>query len=163
MRVSKLAILLAALAAPASLPAQHAAHGAHHATSDSAFRSLQTRGARVMGVDQYTSSHRFESLRDGGRIVLQRDVDDSAGTAQIRAHLREVADRLARGDFSLSEQVHATEIPGARTLVAKRRAVRYAFRPLARGGEVRITSGDPAAVRAVHEFLAFQRRDHRSP
>jgi len=163
MRVTRLALLLAGLAAPAWLHAQHAGHDAHHAASDSAFRALQARGARVMGVDQYTSSHRFELLRDGGRIALERDVDDSAGAERIRAHLRDVAARLAKGDFSLSEQVHATEIPGARTLAAKGSAVRYAFRPLARGGEVRITSDDAAAVRAVHDFLAFQRREHRSP
>src|SRR4051812_34923007 len=59
---------------------------------DSAFVVLQHRGAdaRAMGVDQNTSTHRFDALPDGGRIELQRDVEDSAGTAQIRRHLREV-------------------------------------------------------------------------
>ena len=32
-----------------------------------------------------------------------------------------------------------------------------------RGGEVRTTTGDSAAIAAVHEFLAFQRADHRAP
>jgi hypothetical protein len=45
---------------------------------------------------------------------------------------------------------------------ARRRAIRYAFRALPRGGEVRITTGDARALRAVHEFLAFQRVDHRT-
>ena len=31
-----------------------------------------------------------------------------------------------------------------------------------RGGELRIASSDTAAVRAIHEFLAFQRMDHRA-
>jgi len=31
---------------------------------------MQSRGAHVMGVDQYTSAHVFEDLPDGGRVVL---------------------------------------------------------------------------------------------
>jgi TusA-related sulfurtransferase len=42
------------------------------------------------------------------------------------------------------------------------RHIRYEFRERPRGGEVRIVTTDPAAVRAVHEFLAFQRREHRT-
>ncbi|HKN66465.1 MAG TPA: hypothetical protein VJW73_09320, partial [Gemmatimonadaceae bacterium] len=81
--------IFAALLLPASLAAQqkeapHAA-GKH----DSAFASMQERGKMAMGVDQYTSTHHFDALPDGGRIELQRDVDDSAGVARIRAHIRE--------------------------------------------------------------------------
>lgn len=54
-----------------------------------------------MGVDQYTSTHIFESLADGGRIVLQRDAADSAGTATIRTHLQQIARAFATGDFRL--------------------------------------------------------------
>jgi hypothetical protein len=154
--------LLAALAvcalAPALLGAQHAGHHAH---GDTAHAAMQARGQRVMGVDQHTSTHRFEALPDGGRIELRRDMDDSAGTATIRAHLREVARRLGEGDFSLSVAVHDKEIPGARVLAARRALVRYSFRELPRGGEVRIQTTDPEAVRAVHEFLAFQGKEHR--
>src|SRR5881275_786571 len=51
------------------------------AKNDSVFAALQKRGEMTMGVDQYTSAHRFEPLPDGGRIVLQRDSADSAGEA----------------------------------------------------------------------------------
>jgi hypothetical protein len=30
------------------------------------------------------------------------------------------------------------------------------------GGEVRIRTASPAALAAIHEFLAFQRMDHRA-
>jgi hypothetical protein len=159
MRPAYLAAAIAALVvAPGMTLAQHAHGGAH---GDSAHSAMQARGRRVMGVDQYTSTHRFETLADGGRIELRRDVEDPAGTATIRAHLREVARRLSAGDFALSEAVHAREIPGAATLAARRARVRYEFRELPRGGEVRITTTDAAAVKAVHEFLAFQRMEHR--
>ena len=44
-----------------------------------AFAALQARGLLAMGVDQYTSTHRFDMLPDGARIQLQRDTDDPAG------------------------------------------------------------------------------------
>jgi len=46
-------------------------------------------------------------------------------------------------------------------MAVKQNAIRYVFHPLQGGGEVRIVTRDSAAVRAVHEFLAFQRTDHR--
>ena len=115
-----------------------------------------------MGVDQYTSTHRFDPLPDGGRIALQRDTDDSAGAARIRAHLREIASRFASGDFSDPSFVHASaSVPGTRVMAEKRSAIRFQMLELPRGGEVRLTTLDPLAVAAIHEFLAFQRSDHR--
>ena len=58
---------------------------------DSAFGAMQERGKQAMGVDQYTSAHLSRREADGGRIELQRDVDDTAGVAAIRRHLQEIA------------------------------------------------------------------------
>ncbi len=156
------AAALMTLASAGRLPAQHERHPPGQ-QRDSAFRALQERGKGVMGVDQYTSAHVFESLPDGGRIELQRDGEDSVGVRVIREHLRDVARRFALGDFSLSEAVHDRhELPGVATMRSSRDAVRYAYRDLPRGGEVRLTSEDGRAVRAIHEFLQFQRGDHRA-
>ena len=131
---------------------------------DSAFAAVQARGAdvRAMGVDQWTSVHRFDALADGGRIELQRAVDDTAGVAQVRRHLRGIAAAFAAGDFSTPAFVHMREVPGAAVTAAERAAIGYAYRDLPRGGEVRITTRDPTALRAVHAFVAFQRQDHRA-
>lgn len=149
---------LACTAAPKSDAA--AAHG----VSDSAFAAVQERGAspRGMGVDQETSVHRFDALADGGRIELQRGMDDSAGVAQIRLHLRAIASAFEAGDFSTPAFVHMREVPGTAVMAARRRAISYDYRDLPRGGEVRITTTDPEALRAVHAFIAFQRGDHRA-
>ncbi|MFW6089791.1 MAG: hypothetical protein ACODAB_08555 [Gemmatimonadota bacterium] len=138
---------------------------ADRAAADSAFAELQERGAsaEAMGVDQYTSTHVFEDLADGGRIELRRDVDDPAGAEQIRGHLRDIADRFAAGDFAIPGFVHdVDEVPGTAVMAERRGAIDYEFAELPRGGEVRIRTSDPEAVRAVHEFLAFQRGDHRT-
>lgn len=140
----------------------HARMGAPAATNDSAFRALQERGKGTMGVDQDASRHRFQDLADGGRIELQMRDADSAGIATIRAHLQRTAREFSAGIFTAPDSTHAMVVPGTTVMAAKRGAIRYAYRPLARGGEVRITTHDPEALRAIREFLAFQRGDHRA-
>lgn len=132
------------------------------APSDSAFAAVQARGNTAMGVDQYTSAHVFEPLPDGGRIVLQREVDDAVGVATIRAHMADIARRFASGDFSLPGFVHAQAVPGIAIMAEQRAVIKYVADTLPRGGEVRIRTADAGAIAAIHEFLAFQRQDHRA-
>ncbi len=157
-------LLLVPARAEAQTHAHHPSHGAQPAADssrgDSAFAAVQARGRIAMGVDQYTSEHQFDDLADGGRIELQRDPADTAGVRTIREHLQQIARAFAAGNFETPGFVHDGEVPGVRTMAARRDRIRYEFRPLPGGGEVRITTGDPDAVKAVHEFLAFQRMDH---
>lgn len=165
MGILSFAFLTAACAAPdAPRSADSSAAHAASSPSDSAFAALQARGAdpRAMGVDQYTSVHRFDALDDGGRIELQRETEDSAGVSQIRQHLRSIVLAFESGDFSTPAFVHMRQVPGTRVMAAKRASIAYAYRDLPRGGEVRITTRDPEAVAAVQEFVAFQRSDHRA-
>ena len=133
------------------------------AEADSNFARLQQRGETVMGVDQYRSKHVFQDLPSGGRIVLDRDdASDTASIRAIRSHMREIQRAFQRGDFTAPGLVHARDVPGTRVLAEKRAAIRYASVDRPRGAELRILTADPAAVAAVHEFLAFQRADHRA-
>lgn len=149
-------------ASDSTLHAQHgsAQHGA--APGDSAFAKLQNRGAVGMGVDQYTSTHTFESRPDGGRITLRRDVDDSAGVETIRAHMRSIGESFATGNFDIPGFVHAERVPGTDVMAARRDAITYRANAIPRGGELVITTRDSAALAAVHRFLEYQRREHRA-
>jgi hypothetical protein len=153
-------IALSALALVACKPdAQPAARP----PANSGFAGVQVRGEMAMGVNQYTSSHVFEPLPDGGRIELQRNASDSSGTARIRSHMRQIAIQFAGGDFRLPGFVHAQAVPGTEVMAAKRTDIQYLVEVLPRGAALRLTSRDPAAVRAIHQFLAFQRQDHHAP
>jgi hypothetical protein len=137
--------------------------GAKNNQTDSGFAKLQQRGETVMGVDQYTSQHVFEPVANGGRIVLQRKEDDSAGTATIRAHMRAIATAFSNGDFALPGIVHAMDsVPGTVEMTALRSEITYTPHDLPRGAEVVIASRNPKAIAAIHDFLAFQRMDHRA-
>jgi hypothetical protein len=130
--------------------------------ADREFEGVQSRGRVAMGVDQYTSTHRFQPLPDGGRIELQRDSADSAGRAQILRHMHEIAAAFDAGNFSVPGFVHAREVPGTRVMAARRGEITYKVESLPRGGALRLTSRDSLAVSAIHSFLAFQRKDHRA-
>jgi hypothetical protein len=142
---------------PATAPGRMHQHG-----GDTAFAGMQARGKTVMGVDQYASVHHFDSLPDGGRIELQASGDDTAAVRAIRRHLRGIAHAFAGGDFSSPALVHAQQVPGARVMAARRRWLRYTYGDVPRGGAVRIVTRDSSALAAVHEFLAFQRREHHA-
>lgn len=150
--------VFAMIVLPITLQGQKAPPSAH----DSAFAAMQERGRMAMGVDQYTSTHHFDALDDGGRIELQRDVDDSAGVARIRAHMREIAHAFKSGDFSTPAMVHLQEVPGAQVMAERRALITYETRDLPRGAELLIQTRDAAARRAIHEFMAFQRGEHHA-
>jgi hypothetical protein len=151
--VAGAALVAAAACAPRSAPP----------ADDAGFAGVQERGRAAMGVDQYTSTHVFEDLPDGGRIVLDRDdAADVVGIATIRAHMRDIAAAFSRGEFDVPGFVHDREVPGAAVMARLRDRITYQPVDRPRGGELRIRTSDPDAVRAVHAFLAFQRGDHRA-
>jgi len=130
----------------------HMDHAAHHRAmaQDSSYAALQERGAVFMGVDQAKSVHRFDALSDGGRIELQSSTGDSADVAAIRHH------------FQTPFAVHAEKVPGTDVMQAKRDRIGYQLVNLPRGAALRLTSTDAEALRAIHDFMAYQRREHRA-
>ncbi|HEY2376326.1 MAG TPA: hypothetical protein VGH98_10170 [Gemmatimonadaceae bacterium] len=155
-----LIIAMVLCATSSRLPAQQQPRSAAH---DSAFAAMQARGKIAMGVDQYTSTHHFDALPDGGRIELQRDVSDSVGVSRIRSHLREIARAFKAGDFSTPATVHMRDVPGAKVMAEKRNVITYQARDLPRGAELFIRTNDAEARRAIHEFMAFQGTEHHAP
>jgi hypothetical protein len=148
-----IAIALVTACAPASHP---------EVAQDAEFAALQARGEVGMGVDQYASTHVFDALPDGGRIEFQHDDDDAEAVARIRRHLQEIQVAFEAGDFSTPAFVHDREVPGTDVMAARKEHIEYRYRDLPRGGELRLITNDPEALRAIREFMAFQRDDHRA-
>ena len=130
--------------------------------TDSSFEAMQKRGQMAMGVDQTTSTHHFDALPNGGRIELLRDLDDSLGIAQIRAHLRLIQHAFQAGDFSTPQFVHMQNMPGTAVMARKRDVIAYDYHDLPRGGEVVMTTADAEALAAIHAFMGAQRMEHHA-
>jgi hypothetical protein len=131
-------------------------------STDTAYHSMQMRGAETMGVDQETSSHGFQSLPDGGRITFVRRIDDTVGVKKIRAHLHEMQRAFGSGDFSMPMFIHMKTVPGVKEMADRRAHIKYTETDLPNGGELRITTTDSTAIDAIHRFLAFQRDEHHA-
>src|SRR4051794_6549534 len=63
--------------------------------------AMKKRGAAAMGFDQDATTHHFGLTTTGGFVQVEvNDPADVANRAAIRAHLKEIADEFASGDFS---------------------------------------------------------------
>jgi Flp pilus assembly protein TadD len=122
---------------------------------------VQERGTAVMGVDQHASRHRFDSFSNGGVVVLEvENAGDTAAIGAIRNHMRGIASDFRAGHFDKPFQVHARNVPGTGVMAARSGHITYIASDLPRGAQLQILSRDPQAIRAIHDFLAFQRMDH---
>ncbi|HVF90379.1 MAG TPA: hypothetical protein VNH22_09945 [Blastocatellia bacterium] len=139
-------------------------HKKHMAEArDRHMHELNERGNSAMGFDQAKTTHHFRLLRDGGAIeVGANDPRDRASMDQIRQHLEQISGMFAAGDFSTPFAVHARTPDGVSDLERLKAAITYRYEETAGGGRVRISSGDPKALAAIHEFLRFQIEDHRT-
>lgn len=134
-----------------------------HAAHTKAEAELDQRGDKVMGFDHARTTHHFRIEPDGGIIKVEaNDAADVESRQAIRTHLAEIAEAFSRGDFASPYAIHQRVMPGVPVLIEKKEAVRYRFEETERGAQVRITTGDPGAVAAIHEFLHAQIGDHRT-
>jgi hypothetical protein len=125
---------------------------------------MHARGAAVMGFDQDKTAHHFYLFDDGGAIeIAVKDAADAVNRNAIRAHLPHIAQRFGAGNFEAPMQTHGTrEVPGTAALVQLKSKLVYRYSETPNGGRVDITSSDPAAVAAVHDFLRYQIAEHKT-
>ena len=168
-----LIIAAAGMLAQQAAPQDHAAmdpnscpmHAEHMKAQggDRRFAEMQERGNRSMGFDQSKTTHHFRSLEDGGAIeVTVNDSADTADLAAIRSHLTQIAKQFAAGDFTAPMMTHAEMPPGAAEMQKLANKIAYTYEELPDGARVRITTGDLKALEAVHDFFAYQSKEHRT-
>jgi hypothetical protein len=121
------------------------------------------RANKGMGFDQAKTTHHFRLQRDGGTIeVVAKDRDDKLTISQVRGHLKRIDDAFANGDFTLPSLVHDTEVPGTAVMKERRSSIVYSFEVLPDGAKVVIRTSDPQALAALHDFLRYQIREHKT-
>jgi hypothetical protein len=144
------------IAAAAVLTCAALAQDDHHA-------AVNQRGDHVMGFSHEKTTHHFRLYADGGVIeVGVNDPKDAASRDQIRMHLGHIAQMFAAGDFNAPMLIHDQTPPGVPALQKLKADVSYKFEKTDQGGRVRITTKNPEALKAVHDFLRFQISDHQT-
>ena len=121
------------------------------------------RGAAGMGFSQEKTTHHFRLTADGGSIeVTADDPADAESRNRIREHLAHVREMFSAGNFSVPMFVHDAGPPGTSTMTRRKSAIRYRYEELPAGGRVVISTSDPDALDAIHDFLRFQITEHET-
>jgi hypothetical protein len=124
---------------------------------------VDQRGDEGMGFSHAMTGHHFHLFPDGGSIEVESDSpDDNASKEAIRRHMLKIAGLFAQGDFSLPMFIHDTVPPGVEVMKRLKDQIAYTAENTAKGAQVRIVTVSPEALEAVHEFLRFQIKDHRT-
>jgi hypothetical protein len=122
---------------------------------------MQHRGNEAMGFDQGKTRHHFLLTQQGGMISVEaNDLKDTESRDQVRLHLEHISRAFAAGDFDIPMFVHGKTPDGVEIMKARKDQIRYRFEATGVGGRVVITSTNSEAVKAIHEFLTFQIREH---
>jgi len=116
-----------------------------------------------MGFSQTTTTHHFILTPNGGIVqVTANDPNNTEQIETIQMHLKHIAVMFSEGNFSIPHFVHDQTPPGVSTMKGLKDAIRYSTEPLSNGARVKIETGSPEGIAAIHDFLRFQIKDHET-
>jgi hypothetical protein len=120
-------------------------------------------GDMAMGFSHMKSTHHFRLSRSGGSIEVQaNDPADKVSRDQIRRHLEQLPKDFKAGNFSAPMETHGRVPPGVPTMQQLKSEITYKYVRTDLGGKVLISTANPKALEAIHEFLRFQIQDHKT-
>jgi hypothetical protein len=126
-------------------------------------QDVQHRGDQAMGFDHMKTTHHFLLSSTGGAIqVTANEASDEESIKQIRMHLGHITKMFSDGNFEIPMLVHGQVPPGAETMKQLKAKIAYKYQEIDRGAKVVISSDDPAALKAIRDFLTFQITDHQT-
>ena len=124
---------------------------------------MKARGAAAMGFDQDAVAHHFVLTKDGGIIQVDvLDPNDQASLRAIRSHLQQIAAAFQEGNFDAPLTTHAEVPDGVPVMRRLASTISYFFGDTPKGGRVHIVTANEEALAAVHGFLRYQIREHRT-
>ena len=139
------------------------AHAAHSKADADHHAKVDQRGDAVMGFDHETTTHHFRLASDGGAIEVTANASsDVESRTAIRSHFTHIAKMFAEGNYQAPMLVHDRVPPGVPVMTARKASLRWKYQELPNGAKLSVSTRDPEALAAVHEFLRFQIEDHRT-
>jgi hypothetical protein len=150
--VPALLLMFAGLPSPSYAQSQET----HH-------HEMVARGDPAMGFDAAKTTHHFLLSESGGAIeVSANDPNDAGSRDAIQHHLAHIAQQFKAGDFDIPMLVHDQVPPGVPAMKRMKAAITYKYAATDRGAKVVISTRNPEALSAIHDFLRFQIEEHRT-
>jgi hypothetical protein len=129
----------------------------------SADASMVQRGDEVMGFDHTKTTHHFHLLPTGGTIEASaNDPNDAASRDAIQQHFAHISMMFSDGNFEAPMLIHSQNPPGTEIMKKLKAEIQYKFEKTNTGGMIQITSENPEAQAAIHDFLKFQIQEHKT-
>jgi hypothetical protein len=126
-------------------------------------QKMNERGDHVMGFDHTKTTHHFRLFADGGSIeVTANSPQDRESRDQIRMHLGHIAKMFAAGNFNAPMLIHDQIPSGVPTMQKLKTDIQFKFEETEGGARIRISSNSPEALTAIHDFLRFQIKEHKT-
>lgn len=131
----------------------HADHG----------NEVMQNGEKAMGFSQTATTHHFLLMKDGGAIRVEvNDPLDTENRDKIRTHLTGIAAQFSEGIFKTPFAVHGQMPPGMPIMDELKSEIKYKYEETENGAQVRISTENPKALAAIHDFLKFQIDEHKT-
>jgi hypothetical protein len=149
---SALLFIFAGVAGPALAQSQEE----HH-------HEMTERGDAAMGFNAARTTHHFVLSESGGSIEASaNDPTDTASRDSIRHHMAHITQKFKAGEFDIPMFVHDQVPPGVPAMKRLKGAISYKYSATAGGARVTISTKNPEALAAVHDFLRFQIEEHQT-
>lgn len=136
---------------------------AQHQDPQKQMDEMNMRGDKHMGFDHTKTTHHFLLAQDGGAIQVEaNEGKDTNSRDQIRGHLRHITMMFSEGNFEVPMLVHEKTPPGSEVMAKLKSEISYKYKETDRGALIQISTRNAEALKAIHDFLRFQIKEHRT-
>ncbi|TAK60202.1 aspartate carbamoyltransferase [Methylobacter sp.] len=102
-----------------------------------------------------------KTVHGGIQHIVAKSADDTKQIQLIQAHLQKLANEFAKGDFSMTERIHGSEMPGLTVLkTAKTDDIKFEYKALPNGAQIHYSTEYPQFVQALHQWFDAQKIEH---
>lgn len=124
--------------------------------------SMLERGDVAMGFNQSKISHQFKSTPTGGEIMITAlNSSDIETIKQIKNHISLIQKEFSAGNFTKPFYIHAQDVPGTKLMTEKKNFIKYSINEIDNGSTLILETTDKELIDAIHQFMAFQRTEHK--
>jgi hypothetical protein len=120
---------------------------------------------RLQQVATFTVDQTIETftktVHGGVQHVIAKSPDNVKQIKLIQAYLLKIANEFRKGDFSVSERIHGSNMPGlARLKKADVNDIKFEYEALPNGAQIHYVTEYAPTVQALHQWFDAQKREH---
>ncbi|WP_262965699.1 aspartate carbamoyltransferase [Methylobacter psychrophilus] len=120
----------------------------------------RTRQVVPYALDKTTMTF-TKTVHGGVQHVVAKSADNTRQIKLIQENLLKMANDFRKGDFSVTEHIHGTIMPGLTQLKkAETDDIKYQYEALPNGAQIHYSTEYPQYVQALHEWFDAQMSEH---